>query len=96
MTDMMTAWLRTVVPGWWAGVVTWLVGLGLPEQAGTWLNGAVDVIILPAMLAVVYAAIRWAEPRTPVWLRRVLAGSTRTPTYTPLRQRATLTGDGDQ
>lgn len=75
-----------MVPGWWAGVVAWLVGLGLPEEAGGWLYGALDVLILPAVLGAVYAAIRWAEPRTPVWLRRVLAGSTRTPSYTPRRE----------
>ena len=92
MTNKVTSLLRTVVPAWWASVVAWLVGLGLPEDAAKWLNGAVDVIILPAVLAVVYAAIRWIEPRLPVWLRRALAGSTRTPSYEP-RHRATLTGD---
>lgn len=96
MTDKVTALVRTVVTAWWASVVTWLVGLGIPAPAADWLHGALDVIVLPTVLAVVYAAIRWVEPRLPVWLRRVLAGSTRTPTYTPLQQRATLTGDGDQ
>lgn len=81
MTDRLTAWLRTVVPGWWAGVVTWLVGLGLPESAGDYLAGAVDVIVLPVVLGVVYAAIRWIEPRVPAWVARVLVGSARRPVY---------------
>lgn len=92
MTNKVTSLLRTVVPAWWASVVAWLVGLGLPADAAEWLNGAVDVIILPTVLAVVYAAIRWIEPRIPVWLRRALAGSTRTPSYEP-KPRTTLTGN---
>lgn len=91
MSDRLTAWLRTVVPGWWAGVVAWLVGLGLPSEAAVWLGGAVDVIVLPAVLGAVYAAIRWVEPHLPAWLARLLAGSTNTPTYTK-PQRHTLTG----
>ena len=91
MTDKVTALVRTVVTAWWASVVTWLVGLGIPAPAADWLHGALDVIVLPTVLAVVYAAIRWVEPRLPVWLRRALAGSTRTPSYEP-KPRTTLTG----
>lgn len=92
MTDRLIALIRTVVTGWWASVAAWLVGLGIPEAATEWVNDALDVVILPAVLAVVYAAIRWAEPRIPVWLRRALAGSTRTPSYEP-KPRTTLTGN---
>jgi hypothetical protein len=96
MTDRLIALIRTVVTGWWASVAAWLVGLGIPEAAAEWVNDALDVVILPAVLAVVYAAIRWAEPRIPDWLRWVLAGSTHTPTYRAAdKQRTTLTGDSD-
>lgn len=93
MTDRLTALVRTVVTGWWAGVVAWLVRLGIPAPAADWLHDALDVIVLPAVLAAVYAAIRWVESRLPAWLVRVLAGSTRTPTYSaPEHGRTTLTG----
>lgn len=91
MSDRLIAWVRTVVPGAWAAFVTWLVGLGLPAEAGEWLYGAAEVVIMPAALGIVYAAIRWVEPHLPAWLARLLAGSTNTPTYTK-PQRHTLTG----
>lgn len=81
MSDALTSWVRTVVPGLWSALIAWLVTLGLPESFGEALGGLTDTFIVPAVLAVVYAAIRWVEPRVPDWLSTVLAGSPRTPTY---------------
>lgn len=92
MSNKLTSWVRTVVPGLWSALIAWLITLGLPESVGEALGGLTDTIIVPAVLAVVYAAIRWIEPRIPVWLRRALAGSTRTPSYEP-KPRTTLTGN---
>lgn len=81
LSDQLTSVIRTTVTGWWAAVVAWLVRLGLPAEVVEWASAAADVVIVPAVLAGVYAAIRWAEPRLPSWVARLLAGSVRQPTY---------------
>lgn len=81
MSDGLTAWVRTVVPGLWATLVAWLISLGLPPAVTDAVGGLVDVLVVPAALAVVYAVIRWVEPRVPAWLARVLLGSARPPSY---------------
>jgi hypothetical protein len=81
MSDGMTSWLRTVVPGLWSAVVAWLVMLGLPASFGDQLDGLVDTVIVPVVLAVVYALLRWVEPLLPAWLTRFLLGSNRPPAY---------------
>lgn len=81
MSNKLTSWVRTVVPTLWSALISWLVTLGLPASFGEALGGLTDTFIVPAVLAVVYAAIRWLEPRIPSWLAAVLAGSPRTPTY---------------
>lgn len=82
MPDRLTAWVRTVVPALWAALVAWLVTLGLPPAVTDAVAGLVDVFVVPAVLAVVYAGLRWIEPRLPRWLTVVLLGSARTPVYT--------------
>lgn len=82
MTDRLTAWLRTVVPVLWSTLVAWLAKRGLPPAVTDTAAGLVDVLVLPAVLAAVYAALRWIEPRLPAWLARLLLGSARAPTYT--------------
>lgn len=81
MSDRLTAWVRTVVPALWSTLVAWLVSLGLPPSVTDALAGLGDVLVVPVALAVVYAALRWVEPRVPRWLAVLLLGSPRTPTY---------------
>lgn len=81
MTDRLTSWVRTNVPALWAALIAWLIKLGLPESFGDALGGLSDVLIVPVVLAVVYAVIRWLEARLPAWLSRILMGSARTPAY---------------
>ena len=81
MSDRLTAWVRTVVPALWSALVAWLVSRGLPPAVTDAVAGLVDVLVVPAVLAVVYALLRWVEPRLPTWLTVVLIGSTRTPAY---------------
>ncbi len=81
MSNKLTSWVRTVVPGLWSALIAWLITLGLPESVGEALGGLTDTVIVPAVLAVVYAAIRWVEPRVPSWLAVALIGSPRQPEY---------------
>ncbi|MCR3719124.1 MULTISPECIES: hypothetical protein [Prauserella salsuginis group] len=85
MSDRLTSWVRTVVPALWAALIAWLAGLGLPEQFADTLGGLADELVVPAALAGVYALVRWAEPRLPRWLARILLGSSRPPAYRRLR-----------
>ncbi|MCI2421519.1 hypothetical protein MOQ72_29200 [Saccharopolyspora sp. K220] len=82
MSDKLTAWLRTVVPGLWAALITWLLSLGLPASIGDLLAGG-EEFVMAAVLAAVYAGLRWLEPRMPAWLTRILLGSNTPPTYEP-------------
>jgi len=81
MSDRLTAWLRTIVPTLWSAVIAWLVARGLPAPVTDALAGLGDTLIVPAVLAAVYALLRWAEPRLPAWLARLLLGSARPPVY---------------
>lgn len=81
MSDKLTAWVRTVVPGLWSALVAWLISLGLPPAVTGAVAGLADQLVVPVVLAAVYAALRWLEPRLPGWLAVVLIGSARTPAY---------------
>ncbi|GLW91777.1 hypothetical protein [Actinokineospora globicatena] len=81
MSDRLTAWVRTVVPGLWAALVAWLVSLGLPADIVTAVDGLGQIVLVPVALAVVYQAVQWVAKRAPVWLAVILTGSTATPTY---------------
>jgi len=83
MSDQLTSWLRTVVPGLWAALIAWLVSLGLPDSVVAAMSGLGTTAIVPLVLAGVYAMLRSLEPRLPPWLTVVLLGSNRPPTYTP-------------
>jgi hypothetical protein len=91
MSDAITSWLRTVVPGLWSAAVT---------AALTWLGThapwAIDLLELlhidptsPAAVAFVvtvvlagwYALWRNVEPHLPPWLTRLTLGSNRPPSY---------------
>ncbi|RZQ59844.1 hypothetical protein [Amycolatopsis suaedae] len=81
MSDVVTSWVRTVVPGLWAALAAWAVSLGLPAAVVDVLGGLGEQLVVPVVLAVVYAALRWLEPQLPNWLTRVLLGSVRPPSY---------------
>ncbi|WP_043843489.1 hypothetical protein [Amycolatopsis taiwanensis] len=81
MNDKITSIVRTVVPGTWAALVAWLVGLGLPAAVTGWLSGLGGTVTELAALAAVYIAVRVVEPRLPGWLVRVLLGSAVQPSY---------------
>lgn len=78
--EKVTAWVRTVVPGLWAALVTWLVTLGLPTGIADVLAGGEEFVVAVA-LAGVYAGLRALEPHVPAWLAKILLGSTKQPVY---------------
>lgn len=82
MADKLTAWLRTIVPTLWSTLIAWLVSLGLPPIVTDALSGLGELVVVPLVLAAVYAGLRWLEPRLPAWLTVLLLGSNKTPTYT--------------
>ncbi len=87
-SDRLTSWLRTVVPGLWAALVAWAVARwGLPDYVSGWLYGAGAQLVVPAVLALTYAGLRWLEPRLPDWATRLLLGSARPPAYAPTPER---------
>jgi len=82
----MTSWLRTVVPACWSALVSLLVVHGLlPAVLRDSADHLADTVVVPVVLAVVYAGLRWAEaqPWMPNWATRLLLGSASTPTYPP-------------
>ncbi|GAB6938370.1 hypothetical protein ACQP60_04140 [Isoptericola variabilis] len=93
MKDTVTSWLRTVVPGAWAALVTVLLGwLGthapwaveLLDGLGVDLTSpAVVAFVVSAVLALWYVLWRWLEPRLPAWATRLVLGSNRPPSYAP-------------
>lgn len=94
MSDRVTAWVRTVVPTIWSAGVAWLVARGLPPAVTDALAGLVEPLIVPAVLAAMYAALRWVEPRLPGWLAVVLLGSTRRPVYAVAERLDRIPGIG--
>ncbi|RKT85591.1 hypothetical protein SAMN05421805_1188 [Saccharopolyspora antimicrobica] len=83
MSDQLTAWLRTIVPAAWSAVIAALVTAGAPAWLVDGLGDAGPTLVVPLVLAAVYALLRKLEPHLPPPIARVLLGSTRPPTYTP-------------
>lgn len=79
--DRLVSWLRTIVPGLWAFGIAWLAGLGLPENVTSAVDGLGQMVLIPAVLAVVYPLLRAVEAKLPPWLTRVLLGSNQPPSY---------------
>jgi hypothetical protein len=83
---MLTSWVRTVVPAAWATVISLAVAHGLLDTGTAAAAGGVaNTVIVPFVLAVLYAALRWLEtqPWMPRWAVLLLLGSATPPTYTP-------------
>lgn len=93
MSDKVTAWLRTIVPALWSTGLAWLlVHLPVLDSLAAPLGALGTAVAVPVVLAGYKAALAWLEPRLPVWLVRLLNGSSRPPTYArPLAPPVTLT-----
>jgi len=91
VSDLVTSWLRTVVPGLWSALVTAL--LTWATASAPWLLGVFDalhidlespttaVFVMGVVLAIWYAIWRRVEPHVPDWLSRVALGSAKAPSY---------------
>jgi hypothetical protein len=81
MNDKLTDWVRQLVPVAWAWGVAWLVAKGAPD----WVTGLLDQVPMDvlqyAVLAIVYAVLVKVEPYLPAFLRTLLMGSPKLPTY---------------
>ncbi|MCL2453769.1 MAG: hypothetical protein FWD18_00475 [Micrococcales bacterium] len=97
--QLVTGWLRTVVPGSWAAFIAWALST---EVLPTWLGDLVQdhhvattSVVVGLVLAVWYAAWRRIEPHVPDWLVRIALGSARPPMYAAVvasQQPTTPTG----
>ena len=85
MSDRIRSIVRTFVPGLWSVLVLWLASLGVPQSWTDWLGSdqVVTQVVQIVAAGLVYAFVRWVEPRLPDWLTRLLLGSAKPPTYTP-------------
>lgn len=83
--QLLTAFLRTIVPALWGSFIAWLIGaLPILAPLESQLAGLAE-LALPVITAVIigawYAFWRWLEPRLPDWLTRAVLGSAKTPSY---------------
>lgn len=72
------------MPALWSALIAWLISLGLPEAITNALAGIGEQVLVPIVLAGVYALLRWLEPKLPPWLAKLFFGSSRPPTYAKL------------
>lgn len=90
ISDRAVSWLRTVVPVLWGSAVAAILRATTPHLPGDlgaaladWLGAETTLaLVTAAAIAAWYALWRWAEPRIPDWLTRVVLGSALAPTYT--------------
>lgn len=84
MTDRLRSWIRTTLPAAWGTVAAWLVSTELiaPDAAADVQAGAVAATT-PVAIGLLYAGVRWVEPKLPRWARRLVLGSDTPPTYRP-------------
>ncbi|MEV0056193.1 hypothetical protein AB0H34_37625 [Saccharopolyspora shandongensis] len=83
MSDQLRGWLRTVVPAAWSTIVALLVTAGAPAELTAPLGDAGAAVVVPLVLAAVYAAFRKIEPRLPPWVTWLLLGFNTALSYEP-------------
>jgi hypothetical protein len=100
MSDVVTSWLRTVVPGLYSTAITALLTWAAVEVP--WLISVLDALhidplapgtvlaVVALVLAAWHALWRRVEPHLPDWLTRIVLGSAASPVYI----RSIRTGPG--
>ena len=84
MSDRMTAWLRTVVPGAWAALIVWAASQAewLPMSVTEWLSSEATVVVV---IGLVIGAWHWAwtkiGPHIPDWVETIVMGHTGVASY---------------
>jgi uncharacterized membrane protein len=90
VSDKVVSLLRTAVPVVWGYVVAWALAQIPAAQDflasfGVDLNSVAVVNFVTGLATIAwYAVWRWAEPRIPAWLTRLVLGSNKAPTYAPV------------
>ena len=84
MSDRMTAWLRTVVPGAWAALIVWTASQAdwLPVSVTEWLSSEATVGVVIGLVIGVWHWV-WTKigPHVPDWLETIVMGHTGTAVY---------------
>lgn len=83
ISDRAVSYLRTVVPVLWGSAVAWLLTVVvLPAEVTDLLSSDLAITaVTGVVVGAWYIAWRWAEPRIPDWLTRLVLGSAQTPVY---------------
>lgn len=89
LSDRAVSYLRTIIPGLWAALVTTILRVlspHLPGDVGTALADLLRselalTLVVVLVLALWYWLWRKVEPLVPDWLVRLVLGSARTPVY---------------
>jgi uncharacterized membrane protein (DUF441 family) len=81
MQDYLLSLIRTVVPVGVGAFVAWLASLGV--DAGATANTGLVIGVTGLVIGAYYALVRAIEPKLPAFLRALLIGAARTPTYAP-------------
>lgn len=104
MSDVVTSWLRTVVPGLYSAAITALLTWAALEVP--WVITVLDALhidplapgvilaVVALVLGVWHALWRRLEPRLPDWVTRVLLGSSASPLYVRTGEVATVAPAG--
>lgn len=90
MNDKVTDWVRQVVPTLWAALVAVLVSKNAPEWLTTVMQGMTYEVVVPVVLGATYGVLVKVEPHLPAWLRAVLMGSSKLPTYDDVKGKHAL------
>lgn len=82
--EKVPAYLRTVVPTLWGGLIAWLLvhASWIPVEIAEYLKSDPVVVVVSGLAVLAwYALWRKVEPRLPAWFTRIVLGSNLSPTY---------------
>lgn len=93
LSNYIVSVLRTVVPAAWGWLLAIFAAQGLDPVIVEDLQPAANLILVPLVIGLYYAAVRAAEPRLPAFLRRLLLGSAIPPDYGGAHSTGSVTVD---
>jgi hypothetical protein len=96
---VLTSILRTIVPYIWGTIIGWVLSTVPPleplrDQLLAYGDAAVPIIAL-VITGAWYTLWRKVEARLPDWLTSILLGSSKAPTYPPVKVTAPQIDDGE-
>jgi hypothetical protein len=90
MNDAITGVIRTAVTTGVGAFFAWLLTHNIEIDPDA--QKALTVGVTAVVIAFYYLIVRLVEPHLPTWLRVILAGVPKTPTYKPLPESAARQG----